>query len=113
MQRKEKWVGFDFDGTLFKREKGDDIKTVGDPIYRMLELVKTYLTAGIKVKIFTARVSVDDPADVQLQTELVQSACKQYLGQVLEVTCIKDVACLKIYDDIAVQVITNTGQLVE
>lgn len=113
MQSKENWVGFDFDRTLFKREKGDDIKTVGAPIYRMIELVKTYLTSGTKVKIFSARVSVEDPTDVQFQTELIQSACKQHIGQVLDVTCIKDMFCTKIYDDIAVQVVPNTGQLVE
>lgn len=113
MQDREKWVGFDFDRTLFKREDGDDIKTYGDPIWKNIELVKTYLVAGEKVKIFTARVAVDKPEDVLFQTELIQGACKQYFGQVLDITCIKDPNCIKIYDDIAVQVVPNSGELVE
>lgn len=113
MQDQEKWVGFDFDRTLFKRSDGDDIKTVGEPIWKMIELVKTYFSTGEKVKIFTARVSVENPEDVLFQTELIQKTCKQYFGRVLDITCIKDTNCIKIYDDIAVQVVPNTGELVD
>lgn len=108
-----KWVGFDLDRTMAKREKGDSIKVIGEPIPRMIDLAKSYLASGVKVKIFTARVSVSNPDDVLFQTNLIKKFSKQHFGQELEVTCIKDMFCIRIYDDVARQVIANTGHVVE
>ncbi len=112
-EEKESWVGFDLDRTMARRVKGDDHKTIGEPIHRMIDLAKSYIASGKKVKIFTARVASDDAADVQMQVEMISAFSLKHFGKVLEITCIKDRFCIRIYDDIARQVIPNTGNLVE
>lgn len=110
---RESWVGFDLDRTMAKRVKGDDHKTIGEPIYRMIDLAKTYIAQGKKVKIFTARVASDEPEEVQFQVELINKFSREHFGKELEITCIKDRYCIRIFDDIARQVIPNTGHIVE
>lgn len=106
------WVGFDLDSTLAVYNKGDGIDTIGAPIAKMVEHLKSYLAAKIKVKIFTARVSGDDPEKIQKQVAMIQEWCKLHIGVVLDVTCIKDFKMIRLYDDRAVQVVPNRGVIV-
>lgn len=46
------------------------------------------------------------------QRGLVEAWCQEHLGQKLPVTSEKDLHCVQIWDDIAIQVLTNTGQAV-
>lgn len=111
------WYGVDLDGTLafYDQWRGPD--HIGDPIPAMLERVKTWLAQGRTVKIFTARMHDHGVpligggfADVRGP---IERWCHQHLGQVLEVTNVKDFAMLELWDDRAVRVEMNTGRVIE
>jgi hypothetical protein len=79
----------------------------------MVSRVKNWLRDGKRVKIFTARMHGHGVpligggvADVRTPIEVW---CREHLGQVLEITNVKDFAMLELWDDRAVQVIPNTG----
>jgi hypothetical protein len=106
------WVGFDLDKTLavYDEFKGED--HIGAPIPKMVELVKQYLAERkLVVKIFTARASEQDPAKKVLVLDAIARWTQEVFGVSLPVTCIKDYGCVRIYDDRAVQIQENTGEL--
>lgn len=110
------WIGVDFDRTLATREH-DGGPELGTPIKPMVDRVKAWIAAGVKVRIFTARVSgyfsngIDgDRYRAEDQHRLISAWCKEHLGCVLPVTCIKDSYCKELWDDIAVAVEENTGR---
>lgn len=101
----KRWIGVDLDGTLahYTGWKGAD--HIGDPIPVMLERVKQWLRSGNTVKIFTARAATASqipPVAAWLE--------KHGLGG-LEVTCVKDLGMVALYDDRCYRVETNTGRL--
>jgi hypothetical protein len=104
-----KWIGVDLDGTLAFHEQGSYTggTYIGEPIPRMVHLVKNLIDTGETIKIFTARADrrLDEPEVISA----IESWCLVHLGKVLEVTNIKDRYCKKIYDDKAVTVLMNTG----
>src|SRR5271157_4122022 len=98
------WIGVDLDGTLARdlgSARGDEI---GSPIEPMLQRVKRWLAEGHSVKIFTARAS--SPRQVL--------AIKEWLASCglpdLEVTNVKDLNMIELWDDRCVQVTTNLGE---
>lgn len=108
----ESWIGVDLDGTLavygastFRPD------TIGEPVPVMLDRVKEWLKEGIKVKIFTARVS-GEVADAQFARFHIQKWLEEHGIGGLEITCIKDYGMVELYDDRCVQVVMNTGELV-
>lgn len=110
---KRGWIGVDLDGTLarYDRWRGED--HIGEPIERIVDLIRTYREAGYEVRIMTARVSnPEGDRDVERVRALIQAYTLQHIGEVLPVTCCKDYGMIKLYDDRAVQVIANTGQIV-
>lgn len=103
------WIGFDLDGTLAYQGKGDrDPLEIGPPIPKMVQLLKKYRRAGWPVKIFTARAC--GASEVMIQ--VIDEWAAEHLGETLPITCQKDHRCVRIYDDRAVQVIHNTGEIV-
>ncbi len=78
------WKAVDLDGTLVKyvRGKWQGPLVFGEPIPEMVERVRRWLAAGEDVRIFTARVSEDDPAIV----EAIEGLCVRLFGQILPVT---------------------------
>ena len=113
----EAWIAVDFDGTIAKYHKWMGPTEFGVPIQPMVERVRRWVMEGRRVKIFTARVSLP-PGDysyaestyVRHVTTAIQDYLEIYCGLPrLEVTCIKDYACVEFWDDRAVQVIANTG----
>ena len=102
------WIGVDFDGTL-AYHKWISIDHTGEPIPEMVEKVKGWLKAGMKVKIVTARVS-GSKAEAKRARKPVEAWCLEHLGVVLEVTCSKDFDMIELWDDRAVRVETNTGR---
>ena len=104
------WIGCDFDSTLAFHD-GSTME-LGPPIPRMLERVKSWLAAGIEVKIVTARVALNNPIDYNAQqVRKIKAWCIKYLGQELDVTCSKDFRMLELWDDRCVQVEMNTGRI--
>ena len=95
---------FDFDGTLAYYEKWKGKYVLGIPIQNIIDKVKYYLSEGYTCKIFTAR----DFTDLQVK-DLIEQWCQNHIGQILEITNIKDFKVHQIFDDRANKVIKNTG----
>lgn len=102
------WIGVDLDGTLAKYETWGGPEQIGEPVPLMVERVKQWLWRGIHVKIMTARASYPNP----IGRAAIEEWCEKHIGQVLEITCSKDLAMVALYDDRAIQVEPNTGKLV-
>ena len=97
------WVGVDLDGTL--AEIGDEefnIMHIGKPVPKMVAKVK-HLMKNNTVKIFTARAQ--NPKSIPA----IEDWCRRYLGEVLEVTNIKDPGMQYLMDDRAVSIEKNMG----
>jgi len=108
------WIGTDLDHTLAHYESGDVEKAhVGEPIPKMVERIKAHLAAGYEVRIMTARVSLvgHSQRGVERQQRAIRAWTKKHLGQELRVTCEKDVDMIFLYDDRAVTVEPDTGEL--
>lgn len=108
MANKDGWIGVDLDGTLAKYDGWQGAQHIGEPVPKILSMVKRWLVEGRTVKIFTARVSDGDPKTV----ETIEQWCLKHLGRKLEVTNIKDYDMILLFDDRAIQVEQNTGRLI-
>lgn len=118
------WIGVDFDGTLatYDTWKGPEAVHLGEPIVPMVERVKRWLAEGREVRIFTARVGecgetnpegdTDDKGFADGQRANIQAWCMRHVGQALRVTATKDFGMIELWDDRAVQVRMNTGEVV-
>ena len=108
--REEGWIGVDLDGTLASYSGWKGHQHIGLPVDLMVNRVRAWLLAGTRVKIFTARVArgPDDPTYAET-VERIQNWCEVQFGVPLEITCVKDFACVEIWDDRCVQVLTNKG----
>lgn len=104
--RSKGWIGVDLDGTLARSDTLFTLNRIGDPVPKMLDRVKSMIERGTRVKIFTARAS--DPEQVQL----IKAWLREHEIPNLEVTNVKDYDMIRLYDDRAVQVVANTGDLV-
>ena len=114
------WIAVDFDGTLAEYH-GWDGDNLGKPIRPMVDRVLRWLAEGKAVKIFTARVgcsgkrsdvSLDNEEFAEHQRNLITAWCIQHIGVALEVTATKDFAMVELWDDRAIQVVMNTGEIV-
>lgn len=104
------WIGVDLDGTLAAYESWRGIQHIGPPIPAMVDRVKTWLSEGKKVKIFTARVcQAQDGFTIEQIAGFVQDWTEKHLGARLEVTNKKDFAMVDLWDDRCTQVLPNTG----
>lgn len=130
------WIGVDFDGTLAQYETWISAEHCGEPIAPMVERVKRWLSEGREVRIFTARafpllyvsadmaelvtfpdipkmpVSKERSEEAQVAVLAVRNWCRQHIGQELAITCVKDYGMIELWDDRAVQVRPNTGEVV-
>jgi hypothetical protein len=110
------WVGFDLDGTLAQYERGkyreEGPSWIGEPVPAMVERVKQHLKNGDRVKIMTARVAEED-SNLRLEVTFhIEKWCEKHIGQRLEITCVKDMHMVTLYDDRARQVEFNTGRVI-
>ena len=109
------WIGVDLDRTLAHYDTWRSPGDIGEPISAMLERVKRWLDQGIPVRIFTARVWSDGTpardADVELARAGIIQWCHKHLGVVLPITCVKDYDMMELWDDRAVRVEQNTGEV--
>ena len=99
------WIGVDLDGTFAQYTSWRGPYHIGPPVPKMLERVKAWLAAGIRVKIMSARAADNDPAVIFA----IQNYTELHTGHRLEVTNQKDYDMIELWDDRAVQVIPNTG----
>lgn len=112
LESSDEWIGVDLDGTLATYDKWKSIADIGEPIPKMVKLVKKMLADGKKVKIFTSRVSKEHGKEVPKAKKYIEDWCKKHLGQKLEVTSEKDSKMKEFYDDRAIGVEKNTGKLI-
>lgn len=105
------WIGVDLDGTLAHYSGWKGIDHIGEPVPRMMERVRGWLAEGKTVKIFTARVCRPDP-----ERSAVIAAVHAWLQEhglpALEVTNVKDFGMVELWDDRAVRVRMNTGEVI-
>lgn len=104
------WVGVDLDGTLAEYHGFVSIDHIGKPIPVMVNRVKEWLNTGVNVKIFTARAAEIDPMRKMHILNTIANWSLDVFGISLPVTCIKDYGCIQIWDDRAIQIISNTGE---
>ena len=109
------WIGVDLDGTLVMQEGDYDPYIIGTPIPRMMSRVSCWLMYGKKVKIFTARVAPSSGElfgyDVKKVALVIEEWCEKQFGKRLEVTHEKDCFLTEYWDDRAVRVGFNTGEV--
>lgn len=103
------WIGVDLDGTLAQYDGWKGIEHIGPPVPLMLERVRLWLAEGREVRIFTARVSVEEPERGRV-LDHIYDWLDLHLGRRLQVTCVKDFGMVELWDDRAVQVEANTGR---
>jgi len=101
----EAWIGVDLDGTLAYYDGWKGHEHIGEILEPMEYRIRYWLKHGTKVKIFTARASVPEHKAV------VEKWLEEHDLGGLEVTNVKDYGCLEIWDDRAVQIEFNTGNL--
>jgi len=104
----------DFDATLAFYEEFEGPAVLGDPIPKMVERVQGWLDDGDEVVILTARVfpgKPGSPEDAEIAREAIRLWCIEYIGQELEVTCIKDPDMEEIWDDRAIRIEENAGEI--
>jgi hypothetical protein len=105
------WIGFDIDGTI-AYDKGGAWGKPGPPIPEMVALVRAYRAQGHDVRLFTARISCTPDLLEEVVRDL-EAWSLEHLGEVLPITCQKDLSMWLLYDDRVVQVEKNTGRILE
>jgi hypothetical protein len=114
------WYGFDLDCTLAESPPKNG-KSIGEPIPNIVRQAQKYIREGKDVRIFTARVSVvpgeeNGPyGNVKKAQNIldIEQWCRLYIGFKLPITCSKDRLMKEIWDDRAIQVVPNTGEILE
>lgn len=106
------WIGIDLDGTLAYYDEWRGADHIGDPIPKMLNRVKAWLASGRQVKIMTARVHPSNGEDADISRASIKGWCREHLGEEVPVTHEKDPQMASLWDDRAVQVAPNSGELV-
>ena len=101
----KEWIGVDLDGTLACYDTWRGAEYIGEPIKPMIDRVKKWLSHGKTVKIFTARAAVAE------QIPFVKKWLLQNDLPALEVTNVKDMWMVELWDDRCVQVEKNTGKI--
>jgi len=102
---KTECYGVDLDGTLAEYYGWKGETHIGKPIPKMMTKVKGWIAEGIRVVIFTARA--DNPDNIEAIDEWLE---EQGIGE-LDITNIKTPDISRIYDDRAVQVKRNDGEI--
>jgi hypothetical protein len=101
------WIGVDLDGTLAYYDHWRGIDHIGEPIPAMAERVRRWLAEGLEIRIVTARVSGNDGIEA---ARYIQAWGWKHFGVKLRVTNRKDFGMIELWDDRAIQVVTNTGE---
>ncbi len=100
------WIGVDLDGTIAEYDTWKGEEHIGNPIPTMVFRVKKWLLNGVQVKIMTARFH-----NGENQIRIIKEWCKKHIGVELEVTATKDFQMYQLWDDRAVRVKENTGEV--
>jgi hypothetical protein len=112
VKRDSDWYGFDLDGTLAVSIEGEhyDHTEIGEPVPKMIELIKKYIDEGKTVKIFTARYARRFECPEVLHA--IENWCLKHIGKILEITNEKTPGLREVFDDRAISVQRNTGNTI-
>lgn len=106
----------DFDKTLaeFNLNGAEYVPgKTGNPIPKMVNRVRRWLEEGDEIIILTARMWSGKSADIlALEKRGIEKFCIDNFGQIFEVTSEKSPHIDFIYDDKAIRVEENTGEIV-
>lgn len=92
------WIGVDLDGTLALLVENYQPLAIGPPNPSMVERVKKALQQNKAVKVFTARLAVEEPLRSQIQ-EAIASWTLAHVGVKLDSTNEKDPGMVELWDD--------------
>lgn len=107
-----KFIAVDLDGTLAhydKRDKNTGRMSIGPPIPMMVDRVKTWLSRGDVVIIFTSRVADTTKPDFNDVVSMIHAWCEEHIGERLWVTAVKWAYLSEIWDHKARRVTVNLG----
>lgn len=115
------WIGVDLDGTLAYYDKWGAPLEFGEPIPRMVERVREWISWGMTVKVVTARMPLPDDFlarsdeggylwDQHDMRTAIGLWTEKHIGLRLDAVCYKDLHMIELWDDRAVQVVANTGR---
>lgn len=111
------WIGVDLDGTLAHYEGWKGELHIGEPIPKMIDRVKRWISEKKEVRIITARVSVGEndrsKSAISDIKKAIDNWCLLHIGKVLPITCCKDFGMIELWDDRCIQIIPNTGLTVQ
>ena len=115
VQMPEGWVGFDLDGTIAQYTTFQGWDKIGPPVPGFVNLIKKLRALGVQCKILTARASAESRAlnDITFEQveKVIQDWTEKYIGERLPVVTEKGAAMICFFDDSAIQVDKNTGNL--
>lgn len=109
MHDRQKVVACDLDGTLAHYCGWVHHADIGAPIPEMVAKVKTWLSEGKVVYIFTARMSANDHSILPEIQTAIENWCRIHVGQVLPITGRKLLSFSEIHDDRARRIVPNIG----
>lgn len=101
--KSKSWIGVDLDGTLAYYNGWKGKSRIGKPITRLVGMIRTAISMGFEVRIFTARAA-DPDAIIYIRRWLVDAGLPE-----LVITNQKDLGCVEIWDDRAVRIERNHG----
>jgi hypothetical protein len=104
------WIGVDLDGTLAEYYGWKGVEHIGEPVPAMLARVERWLSQGIEVRIFTARISHPQR---RAAIRAIGDWCERQGLPRLPVTNTKDLRMIELWDDGVVQVEINNGKRVD
>ena len=104
------WIGFDLDGTLAEYNGWEGPEHIGAPIMPMVELAKSFIAEGTEIKIFTARVSSNNPDRIK-STRAINDWSNKVFGRIIDMTSEKDYGMIDLYDDRCHRVEFNSGRI--
>lgn len=107
LNKRDGWIGFDLDGTLAEYHGWKDGE-IGKPVLNIVNRWNLHRKQGFECRIFTARVSGEDAEE---QRKLIQEWALLNLKEVPVITHEKDFKMICLYDDRAIAVKPNSGQL--
>jgi hypothetical protein len=97
------WIGVDLDGTLVQYDERRGTEVIGDVAESMFRRVRTWMSEGLDVRLFTARAT-----DAML-VSFLQPWLREHNLQDMPVTNRKDPGLMQLWDDRAVSVEKNTA----
>lgn len=115
MPKGKPWIGVDLDCTLAEYTGWEGMLQIGPPILRMVRQCKVAMEKGYQIKVFTARAAglYSDNYNERIQAEGIVKAIKRWtvdvFGYELEVTAVKDMDMVELWDDRAREVLPNKG----